>query len=77
MFRLDDWDIPNRAAFLLGRFIGELPIIAICGVVVLAFLRITSVPTINLRTLAIALAFGSVLDALVIYPIVLVIATSA
>jgi hypothetical protein len=67
--RLEGAPIINRAAFAFGYLLGEIPIIAIAGVIVAAIARVTFVRTISLRIIVVSLALGSVLDALIIYPI--------
>lgn len=69
--RLEGAGIIMRAAFALGGLLGDIPSIVIVGIIITAVAKVGFVQTISLRIFVVSLALASVLNALIIHPIML------
>ncbi|MGC2048458.1 MAG: hypothetical protein WA635_07600 [Gallionella sp.] len=67
--RLEGARIINRAAFALGGLLGDIPVIVIVGIIIAAVARFGFSRTISLRIFVVSLALASIINALIILPI--------
>lgn len=69
--RLEGAGIIMRAAFALGCLMGDIPSIVIVGILIAAVARVGFAQTISLRIFVVSVAIASVINALIIRPILL------